>query len=92
MISSTLAVALALLFRFLEAAIILDVILSWVMPGRGNAFTDLLHVFTEPFMRPGRMIQQKIMPGLALDFSPIIAFFIIDIVRGIVFTIIRIFM
>ena len=88
MISTILVTALSLLFRFLEAAIILDVILSWVMPGRGNAFTDLLHVFTEPFMRPGRMIQQRIMPNLPIDFSPIIAFFIIDIIRGIVFTII----
>ncbi|MEY7998670.1 YggT family protein [Clostridium sp. Mt-5] len=87
MISNTLAVAISLLFRFLEGAIILDVILSWVMPGRGNAFTDLLHVFTEPLMKPGRIIQQKLMPGLALDFSPIIAFLIIDIVRGIVFSI-----
>ncbi|MCI1943718.1 YggT family protein [Clostridium luticellarii] len=87
MISNTLALALSLLFRFLEIAIIADVILSWVMPGRGNALTDLIHVFTEPLMRPGRILQQKLMPGLPLDFSPIIAFVMIDIVRGIVFSI-----
>ncbi|MFL0195527.1 YggT family protein [Clostridium sp. WILCCON 0269] len=92
MISNTLAVAISLLFRFLEGAIILDVILSWIMPGRGNAFVELLHVFTEPLMRPGRKLQEKIMPGLMIDFSPIIAFFIIDIIRGIVFTVIEMFM
>ncbi|AND85240.1 YggT family protein [Clostridium tyrobutyricum] len=87
MITSTLAVALSLLFRFLEGAIFLDVILSWVMPRGGNSFVNLLHVFTEPFMRPGRKLQQKLIPGLMIDFSPIIAFIIIDIIRGIVFSI-----
>ncbi|ADK14135.1 MULTISPECIES: YggT family protein [Clostridium] len=87
MISSTLAVAISLLFRFLEGAIILDVILSWVMQGRSNAFVDFLHIFTEPLMIPGRKIQEKLMPGLMIDFSPIVAFFIIDILRGIVFSI-----
>ncbi|MCH3964182.1 MAG: YggT family protein [Clostridium sp.] len=87
MISTTLEVALGLLFRFLEGAIFLDVILSWVMPGRRGGFIELLHVFTEPFMIPGRKLQQKIMPGLMIDFSPIIAFVIIDVLRGIVFSI-----
>ena len=87
MISSTLAVAISLLFRFLEGAIILDVILSWVMHGRSNAFVDFLHIFTEPLMIPGRKIQEKLIPGLMIDFSPILAFLMIDIVRGIVFSI-----
>lgn len=87
MIISTLRVALELLFRFLEGAILLDVILSWVMPRRVGGFIELLHVFTEPFMKPGRKLQQKIMPGLMIDFSPIVAFVIIDILRGIVFSI-----
>lgn len=87
MISGTLIVALALLFRFLEGAILLDVILSWIMPGKRNAFLDLLHVFTDPFMIPGRKIQEKIMPGLMIDFSPILALIILDILRKIVFTV-----
>lgn len=87
MISGTLAIAISLLFRFLEGAILIDVILSWIMPREGNAFIDLLHVFTEPFMIPGRKIQEKLMPGLMIDFSPIIALFIIDILRGIIFSI-----
>ncbi|NMM61412.1 YggT family protein [Clostridium sp. P21] len=87
MISGTLAVALDLLFRFIEGAILLDVILSWVMPGRNNGFLDLLHVFTDPFMIPGRKIQEKLMPGFMIDFSPIVALFIVDILRKIAFTI-----
>lgn len=84
----TLKVAISLLFRFLEGAIFLEVILSWVMPGRSNAFLDLLRVFTEPFMAPGRKIQERFMPRLMIDFSPIIALFLLDILRTIIFSII----
>ncbi len=87
MISGTLGVALALLFRFLEGAILLDVILSWIMPGKNNAFLELIHVFTDPFMIPGRKIQEKLMPGFMIDFSPIIALLILDLLRKIIFTI-----
>lgn len=84
----TLKVAISLLFRFLEGAIFLEVILSWVMPGRSNAFLDLLRIFTEPFMAPGRKIQERFMPRLMIDFSPIIALFLLDILRTIIFSII----
>lgn len=87
MITSTLRIAVGLLFRFLEGVILLDVILSWIMPGGRGGLIDLLHVFTEPFMRPGRKIQQKLIPGLMIDFSPIFALIIIDIIRAIVFAI-----
>ncbi|AYD40626.1 YggT family protein [Clostridium fermenticellae] len=87
MITNTLSMALSLLFRFIEAAIILDVIFSWIMPGRSNALLDIIHVFTEPFMMPGRKLQEKIMPGLMIDFSPIVALLILDLLERIVFSI-----
>lgn len=77
--------ALNLLFNFLECAIFLEVILSWVAPGKSNKLTDLLHVFTDPFMIPSRKIQQKLMPNLSIDFSPIFALLIIDIIRRVIF-------
>lgn len=83
----TLEIALSLLFRLIEGAILLEVILSWVMPGKRGGFIDLLHVFTDPFMMPGRKIQEKLMPGLMIDFSPIIALLILDILRKIIFSI-----
>ncbi|MBP2031442.1 YggT family protein [Clostridium algifaecis] len=88
MISVILGTAIGLLFRFLEAAILVDVILSWIPGGRNGRIAELVHVFTEPFMRPGRILQEKIMPGLMIDFSPIIALLILDIIRKIVFSII----
>ncbi|MCM0650406.1 YggT family protein [Clostridium swellfunianum] len=83
----TLRYALNLLFRFLEYAILIDVILSWVYRGRGNMFIDILHIFTEPFMAPARKLQQRLMPMSMLDFSPIIAYFIISLLRRLVFVI-----
>jgi YggT family protein len=85
MISTTLKIALSLLFRFLEFAILADVVLSWIMPGRRGGLVDVLHVFTDPLMKPGRKLQERIMPGLMIDFSPIVAFVIIDILRAVVF-------
>ncbi|MCT8976066.1 YggT family protein [Clostridium sp. CX1] len=87
MIGNTLAVAVSLLFRFLEGAILLEVILSWIMPGRSNKLTDILSIFTGPFMIPGRKIQEKLMPGFMIDFSPIIALFILDILQRIIYSI-----
>lgn len=84
----TIRYAFYLLFRFLEAAILVDVILSWVMPGKRNIFTDILHIFTDPFMIPGRKIQNKIAPNLMIDFSPIIALIIIDVLQNIIFSVI----
>lgn len=84
---ATIHYAIYLFFNFLEAAILADVILSWIMPGKRNALIDLLHVFTDPFMIPGRKIQEKIAPGLMIDFSPIIALILIGIIERIILTI-----
>lgn len=88
----TLQVALNLLFNILEYAIFIDVILSWVYKGRGNALIDILHIFTEPFMIPARKIQDRITQGSMLDFSPIIAYFIIAALRYIVNLVLGVFM
>ncbi len=82
--TNTIAYAVHLLFNFLQYAILIDVILSWIMPGKENSFTAILHIFTEPFMRPGRILQEKIMPGQMLDFSPILALVIIWVLQVIV--------
>ena len=78
----TLSYAVDLLFRFLEYAIFLEVILSWVAQGKENQFTNILHIFTEPFLAPARKLQNKLMPGFMLDFSPIGAFLILSVLRS----------
>lgn len=81
---NTLQVAINMLFNILEYAIFIDVILSWVYKGRGNVFIDILHIFTEPFMAPARKIHEKFVPSTMLDFTPIIAYFLIVVLRYIV--------
>lgn len=75
--------AFNLLFNLLEFFILIDVVLSWVYRGRNN-ITDIIHIFTEPFLRPGRKIQDRFIPNTPLDFSPIIAIFIIWILRNVI--------
>jgi YggT family protein len=84
---ATIKMAVSLLFNFIEAAILIEVVLSWIMPGKKNTFTDMLHIFTDPFMIPGKKIQSMIAPNLMIDFSPIIALIIVDIVERIILTI-----
>ncbi|MBP1743705.1 MAG: YggT family protein [Firmicutes bacterium] len=79
--------AVTMLFNFIEAAILIEVILSWIMPGKKNTFTEMLHIFTDPFMIPGRKIQSMIAPNLMVDFSPIIALIIMSIVERIILSI-----
>lgn len=78
--------AFNLLFQVLELFLIIDVVLSWVYRG-SNKLTDIIHTFTEPFLAPGRKIQENLMPGSPLDLSPILGLAIIWLLRTIVMTI-----
>ncbi|KOA20971.1 YGGT family protein [Clostridium homopropionicum DSM 5847] len=82
--------AVGLLFQFLETLIIIEVLLSWVYRGE-NSLTRLLHIFTDPFLIPGKRIQERIIPGLPVDFSPVIALFILMLLRNVIYSILRLF-
>lgn len=82
--------AVGLLFQFLETLIIIEVLLSWVYRGE-NSLTRMLHIFTDPFLIPGKKIQERIIPGLPVDFSPVIALFILMILRNVVYSLLRLF-
>jgi YggT family protein len=71
------------LLRLLEILIFVEVILSWVMVGKENDFTIVIHKITAPFLEPGRKLQEKLFPGLMVDFSPFIALVIIAFLRRI---------
>lgn len=85
----TIRYAIDLLFKFLEYAIFIEVLLSWLYQGKENKFTAILHIFTDPFMGPARKLQNSLMPGLMIDLSPIGAFFILSILRTFVYSILR---
>ena len=79
-----------LIFNALEFAIFIEVVLSWVYARRTNQYIELLHKVTDPLLEPGRRIQAKYFNNIMVDFSPIIALFLLMILRRIVFAILRI--
>jgi len=74
-----------LIFNLLYYAIIIEVILSWVYANRTNQYIELLHKVTNPLLQPGRKIQDRYFNNMMVDFSPILAIFIIMILKKILF-------
>ena len=77
----SLAMVFNTLFGLLELAILLECIASWIPEIQGNKFISLIHNFTYPVLDPFRRLQDKFSPGLPMDFSPIIALFVIDVLK-----------
>ncbi|HEY8890169.1 MAG TPA: YggT family protein [Clostridium sp.] len=75
------------IFNVLYYAIIIEVILSWVYSNRTNQYIELLHKVTNPLLQPGRKIQDRFFNNMIIDFSPMIALFILMILKQIVFSI-----
>ena len=69
------------LFTALEFAILIRVLLSWVRVDPFNPLVRFLYQITEPILAPFR---RMIPPQAGLDFSPIIAFFALEILRRVV--------
>ncbi len=69
------------LFTALEFAILIRVILSWVRVDPYNPLVRLLDQITEPILAPFRRL---IPPAAGLDFSPIVAFFALEVLRQII--------
>lgn len=82
----TIIRAVDLLFRIMEYAILARVIISWIPIPRDNQFIRLLYQITEPILGPIRnMIQRSAMGrNMMIDFSPIIAFILIGLIRNII--------
>jgi len=75
-----------ILFDILTLAIFLRVILSWFNINPYNRFMTLLDQITEPVLGPLRRI---IPPMGGLDFTPIIALFLLQIVERLLLSFVR---
>ena len=78
---------IGILFQVYEFLILIEVIGSWIMAARvrlpGWAFDALnvIHRLTAPVLEPIR----RLIPSLGgLDFSPIIALILLDLLRGLI--------
>ena len=69
------------LFTALELAIFVRAILSWVRVDPFHPLVRLLVRVTEPILAPFRRL---IPPTAGLDFSPLVAFFALEVLRRIV--------
>ena len=74
-----LAVAevLQLVFGIYEWVLIIRVIISWVNADSYNPIVQFIYNITEPVLQPIR----KMLPSLAIDFSPLIVFLLLKFIR-----------
>ncbi len=73
-----LAQGLDLFLGFMSLLIIVRALISWVNPDPYNPIVQFLSRATDPILNPIR----RFMPVMPIDISPIIAYFLIVVVRG----------
>jgi YggT family protein len=85
--------AVDLFFELLFLLILVRVLLSWVRPDPYNPIIRMIYQITDPILDPFRQLMDRIVPptaGMRIDFSPIIAIFVLDIMRKILLRILAI--
>jgi YggT family protein len=72
-----------LAIRALRMLILIRIVISWVAPHSRNEFTHLVYEVTEPILRPFRMLIP--MGSMRMDLSPILAYFVLNLIRSLAF-------
>ncbi|NLP46155.1 MAG: YggT family protein [Epulopiscium sp.] len=78
-------------FQLLNILILIRVLLSWFPISPNNPLVALLYNLTEPILGPIRYLLEKSIfggRGMILDFSPIIAMFVLQAIRSILIIIV----
>ena len=73
-----------MLFYVLYGMLFVRVILTWMPMIRNGSVVSFIFAFTEPMLLPVRKLMDRSPlggPGMMLDFSPIITFFLLDFMR-----------
>lgn len=89
-IDAILVSALNIFYEILTFAILLRCILSWLPLNRNNFFVKIVYSLTEPILAPVRRLIDKspLGGGMMIDFSPVIAYFLIYFIYSILVRII----
>ncbi|MGI6484991.1 MAG: YggT family protein [Tepidanaerobacteraceae bacterium] len=77
-------------FQFLYIMVIIRVFLSWVPNAARTPLAGFVYQITDPIVEPFRMLFSRFMsrgPGIYLDFSPLIALFVLNVLRRIIVSI-----
>ena len=75
--------AINVFFRIMYILIFVRVLMSWIPNARYSAIGNIIYTLTEPILGP--------VKRMMLDFSPVIALFILDIIQMILLYIVRMF-
>ena len=80
-------------FRVLYILIFVRILLSWFPGGRSLGVTGVIYSLTEPILGPIRSMLQAspIGGGMMLDFSPVMALFVMDIIEVVLKGIVTLF-
>ena len=79
-LSSILSISVTILGEVLGYLILIRCIISFLPITKGNFLTSAIYNLTEPILSPIRRLTQRFSGGMMLDFSPIIAWLLIDYV------------
>jgi YggT family protein len=81
----TLYLTINFVLSILEIVILIRVISSWLPLNRDNKLMAYIYRITEPLMAPIRqMLARTPIGGGMIDFSPIVVFLLISIVRRLI--------
>jgi len=89
--------AINLVLSIFEFALLARVLISWLPVSRDNKLIDLLYTVTEPVLAPIRnmLSRSSLMKNSMLsmmDFSPIVAFILIGLLRNVIARILSMFL
>lgn len=76
------------LFRVMELAIIIECLLSWIVRDRNSGIMGVITSFTDPILKPFRILQEKLLGDIPIDMSPIFAFIALDLLKPIVMSLV----
>ena len=78
-----------MLIRIIDWIILIRVLLSWIPLDRDNAIVKIVYGLSEPLLYPIRQLLKKspLGEGMMLDFSPIILLLILQVIQGILYSI-----
>jgi len=86
-----IADAVGWLFNILFVMLFIRVILTWMPMARNGRIVGFIFAFTEPMLAPvRRLIDRSPLggPGMMLDFSPIVTFFLLRLAQSFLINII----
>ncbi|MBL7072304.1 MAG: YggT family protein [Candidatus Omnitrophica bacterium] len=80
-IVKSIALFVSLVFNILYFILIIRIIISWVGADPYNEIVRVIYKITDPLLAPFRALPLRIG---AIDFSPIVAFLVLSVVKSLV--------